>query len=97
MYIEVKLKVTKTWLIIYTTLVYHCTQACFSIVLIYYTTLGSPSWFLPLVNQKAFEGFLLELVFSNFGLPAWFFLKCIMNVFCCLSPRVSLSMLGGKE
>ena len=42
-----------------------CIQACFSLVLMFYTTLGGPSWFLPLVRQKDFEGFLFLLLFTS--------------------------------
>ena len=43
------------------TVVYYHTQAFFCIVLIFYATLGGPSWFIPLVRYKAFKGFSFQL------------------------------------
>ena len=43
------------------TIAYHPTQVCFCIVLMFYTTLGGPYWFLSLVIQKAFRRFLLVI------------------------------------
>ena len=63
MYIDwSKIKVTNTRLQSLK-VVKQSTQACFCIALMFYATLGGPSWFLPLVRQKAFEGFLFLLVF----------------------------------
>ena len=42
------------------------THACSCIILMFYTTFGGPSWFLPLVIKKVFKGFL-------FLLAAYFF------------------------
>ena len=62
----VKVKVTNTRVTKFKKVVKHCTQVCFCTVLIFYSTLGGPSWCLPLVSQKAFEGFLLLLVIYFF-------------------------------
>ena len=66
----VKLKVTNTRVKKFKKVVKHCIQACSCIVLMFYATLGGPSWLLPLVKQKDFEGFLLLLVVYFFGNPA---------------------------
>ena len=77
----VKVKVTNIWVTKLIEIVKQSTQACSCIVLMFYATLGCPSWFLPLVRQKAFEGFLFLLVIYFFGNPAWFFLTSVTNVF----------------
>ena len=75
----------------------HCNPACSCIVLVFYATSGSPSYFLPLVRQKAFKGFLLLLVVYFFENTAWFFLASVRNEFFCKATRASLSMLGWEE
>ena len=65
-YILVKTKVIRTWLTKFITFVYHPTQFCLCVLVIFSAALDSPPWFPPLVIQKAFEGFLLLLIISNF-------------------------------
>ena len=62
-YILVEVKVTNTRVTKFREVVKYCTNACSCIVLTFYTTLGAPSLFLPLVKQKGFEGFLVLLIF----------------------------------
>ena len=79
----VKVKVTDTQITKFKRVMKHCIQACSCIVLMFYATLGGPSWFLPLVKQKHFKAFLLILVVYFFRNPAWLFLISVMNVFYC--------------
>ena len=58
----IKVKVTNYWVTELKKFVKHCTQACSCIVLMFYAALGGPSWFLPLVRQKASKEFLILLV-----------------------------------
>ena len=50
----VKVKVTNSWVTKFKKVVKHCTQAFSCRILMLYAALGGPSWFLPLVRQKAF-------------------------------------------
>ena len=65
-YILFQSKVINTRVTKFMTVVYHNTQACFCIVLMFNATLGGPSWFIPWVRQKTFEGFFLLLVLYHF-------------------------------
>ena len=66
-YILVKVKVIVTRVEKLITVVYHYNHACFCAVLIFYATLGGPSWFLPMVGQKAIGIFLFLLAIAHFG------------------------------
>ena len=63
LYILDKAKVINTRVAKPRKVVEHYTQACSCIIFMHYATLGGPSWFLPLVRQKAFEGFLFLFLF----------------------------------
>ena len=65
-YILLNSKVIHTRVTKFLRVAYHCTQASFCIILMFYAALGGPSCFLPLVRHKAFKGSLLLLVVYHF-------------------------------
>ena len=95
-YIFVKSKAIKTQVTKFITLIYHYTQVCSCIVLMFYATLGGPSWFLSLGKQKAFEDSSFCCLFLNLNYQPGFSWQ-VSWVHFAVGPQGSISVCLAKK